>query len=406
MLCNSNVEKLPMLFMPSVEQSIPNKGLFAREYAVYIHIPFCAGKCHFCSIPTTQSFNIMLLDAYLDALFLEMKKWEQVLSKNVITSVHIGGGTPSILSVMQIKKLFDSIEERFGKEIPEITFEANPESLTKDKIDVLAGYSNVTLNIGIQSFNPERLKEINRYNNINEIKDRIRYACGKKSLHVGLDLIVGLPGAIIDDCDLAINTIKELNIKNVFIYPYRFETNSLFFYSEHKNINCAYDNIIKHMEYIESKMNSLGFENKTIYYWTKESESKYLYAMHQMNGKEWIGIGAGAYSYIDKSVVYNEVSVQKYISNHEKNAEGYMLMQNVASQLIWDMTFMIKRNVFNVERISITYGKIVERYLKKLVEKLLEKDYCQIMMDQIGLTVKGKVLLDDVETIVQEVVLN
>lgn len=406
MLCNSNEEKLPMLFIPSVEQSIPNKGLFAKEYAVYIHIPFCAGKCYFCSIPTTQIFNKMLVEVYLDALFLEMKKWEHLLSGSVITGVHIGGGTPSILSVMQIKKLFDNILERFGKEIPEITFEANPASLTKDKIDVLAEYSNVTLNIGIQSFNPERLKEINRYNNIDKIKDCIRYACGKKNLHVGIDLIVGLPGAIVDDCDSAINNIKELNIKNVFIYPYRLEANSFLFYSEHENSSCAYDNLIKHMEYIESKMNSLGFENRTIYYWTKESEPKYLYAMHQMKGKEWIGIGAGAYSYIDKSVVYNEVSVQKYVSNHEKNSDGYMLWQNVSSQLIWDMTFMIKRNVFDTERISLTYGKIAERYLKKLVEKLLEKDYCQIMMDKIGLTIKGKVLLDDVEAIVQEVVLN
>ena len=405
MICNCNEEKLPILFIPNVEQSISGKGIFAREYAVYIHIPFCASKCYFCTIPTTNSFDESLIDTYLDVLLLEMKKWKSMLLGSTITGVHIGGGTPSILSSRQIKRLFDAIIENFGKEIPEITFESNPASVTCEKIDVIATYDNVTVNMGIQSFLRERLVEINRYSDIERIKEIIQYISGKRNLNFGIDLIVGLPGAKNNDYDVAIDCIKELNVKNVFIYPYRHEENSFFY----KNgVNCPVkgtDSLIGQMVYVERMISGLGYKSKTVYYWTKERAPRYLYAMHQINGKEWIGIGAGAYSYIDKSVFYNEVSVDKYVSG-DSDFERYMLRQNVSSQLIWDMTFMIKKTGFDFERISLKYGKIADRYIRMLTKKLVENGYCGITAGKACLTVKGKVMLDDVETIVRRVVLS
>lgn len=405
MICNSNEEKLPMLFIPAVEQSIPRRGIFEREYAVYIHIPFCVGKCHFCSIPTTNSFDESVIDVYLDVLLSEMKKRKAILSESAITGVHIGGGTPSVLSAGQIKRLFDAIIENIGKEIPEITFESDPASLTREKTDVLETYDNVTVNMGIQSFVPERLAGINRYSNVEKIKEIIRYIRGKKSLNFGIDLIVGLPGAKKNDYDAAIDCIRDLDIKNVFIYPYRLEENSFFDKHGSDTSIIETDNLISQMEYVEKLMSGLGFKSKTAYYWTKEMTPLYLYAMHQMNGKEWVGIGAGAYSYIDKSVFYNEASVDKYVFG-DSDFEGYTLRQNVSSQLIWNMTFMIKRTGFDLERISLEYGRIAAGYIRTLMEKLVEHGYCGITDGKASLTVKGKVMLDDVETIVREVVLN
>jgi oxygen-independent coproporphyrinogen-3 oxidase len=334
-----------------------------------------------------------------------MKKWKAMLSGSTITGVHIGGGTPSVLSAGQIKRLFDSIIENIGKKIPEITFESNPASLTLEKTDVLATYDNVTVNMGIQSFVPERLAGINRYINVEKIKEVIRYICGKRSLNFGIDLIVGLPGAKNDDYDAATDCIRNLDIKNVFIYPYRLEENSFFYKNGSDSPVERTDSLIGQMEYVERLMSRLGFKSKTVYYWTKEKTPLYLYAMHQMNGKEWVGIGAGAYSYIDKSVIYNEASVDQYVSG-DSDFEGCTLRQNVSSQLIWDMTFMIKMTGFDFERISLKYGKIATGYIQTLTEKLVENGYCEITDGKACLTVKGKIIMDDVETIIREVVLN
>ena len=83
-----------------------------------------------------------------------------------------------------------------------------------------------------------------------------------------------------------------------------------------------------------------------------------------------------------------------------------MLRQNVSSQLIWDMTFMIKRTGFDFERVFLKYGKIAARYMQTLMKKLVESGYCRITDGKACLTVKGKVMLDDVEAMVREVVLN
>ncbi len=233
----SNIDKseaIPMLFIPSVEQTAMKT--LKKEYALYIHIPYCEKKCHFCSIPVTRFTDEMVLDRYVDALLYELKYKEEFLKKNTLIGIHIGGGTPSVLSVLQIKRLFDFITEMFGKELPEVVFEANPASLTKEKIDVLSQYYNVTLNLGVQTFNSQRLQEINRMNDVEAIKECLRYAMQKENLHVGIDLIVGLPNSKIIDFDNDIKIVRELGIKNIFIYSYRLEEKSFFYnYFDKKN---------------------------------------------------------------------------------------------------------------------------------------------------------------------------
>ena len=403
----SNIDKseaIPMLFIPSVEQTAMKT--LKKEYALYIHIPYCEKKCHFCSIPVTRFTDEMVLDRYVDALLYELKYKEEFLKKNTLIGIHIGGGTPSVLSVLQIKRLFDFITEMFGKELPEVVFEANPASLTKEKIDVLSQYYNVTLNLGVQTFNSQRLQEINRMNDVEAIKECLRYAMQKENLHVGIDLIVGLPNSKIIDFDNDIKIVRELGIKNIFIYSYRLEEKS-FFYNYFDKKKCFLQNdMIRKMEYAEERIKNFGYIAKSIYYWSIEKDSLYRYTSHQMNGGEWVGIGDVAYSYLEHSVMHNNFigrNYQKYLNEIKQNQ---IFAQNVTSQMIWDISLMVKKDVFDTKRIIQKYGKIVEPYLRKLGKRLEENGYSQNRNNKVCLSVKGKVLLDDVDKIIQEVVLN
>ncbi len=348
----------------------------------------------------------MVLDRYVDALLYELKYKEEFLKKNTLIGIHIGGGTPSVLSVLQIKRLFDFITEMFGKELPEVVFEANPASLTKEKIDVLSQYYNVTLNLGVQTFNSQRLQEINRMNDVEAIKECLRYAMQKENLHVGIDLIVGLPNSKIIDFDNDIKIVRELGIKNIFIYSYRLEEKS-FFYNYFDKKKCFLQNdMIRKMEYAEERIKNFGYIAKSIYYWSIEKDSLYRYTSHQMNGGEWVGIGDGAYSYLEHSVMHNNFigrNYQKYLNEIKQNQ---IFAQNVTSQMIWDISLMVKKDVFDTKRIIQKYGKIVEPYLRKLGKRLEENGYSQNRNNKVCLSVKGKVLLDDVDKIIQEVVLN
>ena len=400
-------EEIPMLFIPNVKQTVFAEKSRQKEYALYIHIPFCKRKCHFCSIPVLTFKDETAIDSYLDKLIDEIKMNMNNLKGCVLKAVHIGGGTPSLLSVPQIKRLLDVIIGQFGDGLPEIVFEANPESLTQDKIDILAGYQNVTLNIGIQTFNSHRLREINLMEDVNHIKRCLRYALGKKNLDVGIDLIVGLPNSTLSDVKYDLEAVNEFGMKNIFIYPYRSEKKS-FFFDYHKGVNyLSQDELIKIMEYVENEMYKGGFIAKSMYYWTRENKPLYLYSAHQIDGGEWIGVGAGAYSYLNFSVSRNSSIIEEDCSNATgcNKMRCELVRQNITSQLIWDLTFMIKKNDFDAERIKEKYGKIAEQYLHEILEKLEENGYSQQKNNKIRLSAKGKVLLDRVESLIQEVVL-
>ena len=94
---------------------------------------------------------------------------------------------------------------------------------------------------------------------------------------------------------------------------------------------------------------------------------------------------------------------QKYLNEIKQNQ---IFAQNVTSQMIWDISLMVKKDVFDTKRIIQKYGKIVEPYLRKLGKRLEENGYSQNRNNKVCLSVKGKVLLDDVDKIIQEVVLN
>ena len=397
-------ETVPMLFIPIVEQTTIRA--LKKEYALYIHIPFCEKKCHFCSISVAKYTDEVVLDRYVDNLLCELKYKEEFLKKNILKGIHIGGGTPSVLSVLQIKRLFDSITEMFEKELPEVVFEANPASLTKEKIDILAQYYNVTLNLGVQSFNSERLQEINRMNDVEAIKECLQYAIEKKNLHVGIDLIVGLPNSEVIDFDNDLKIVKELGIKNVFLYSYRLEEKSFFYNCVEKKKYLPQNDLIRNMEYAEEKMRSSGYIEKSIYYWSEEKDFLYRYTSHQINGGEWVGIGNGAYSYLQHSVMYNDFMGCNYQKYFDENKYDQILAQNITSQMVWDISFMVRKHVFDTKRIIQKYGKIVEPYLRKLARRLEENGYSKNRENEVCLSVKGKVLLDDVDKIIQEVVLN
>lgn len=165
--------------------------------------------------------------------------------------------------------------------------------------------------------------------------------------------------------------------------------------------------MIKTMEYVEDKMYKERFVAKSMYYWTRENKPLYLYSAHQIDGGEWIGVGAGAYSYLNFSVSHNSSIIEENCNSVTGcNKMRYRLVrQNITSQLIWDLSFMIKKNDFDTERIKEKYGKIAEQYLHEILEKLEENGYSQQKNNRIRLSAKGKVLLDKVESLIQEVVL-
>ena len=136
---------------------------------LYIHVPFCAVKCGYCAFYSESGVSAGVVDAYLDKL-------ESVIQPEAVDTVYIGGGTPTLLALPQLRRLISILEERLSfAPDAEISIEANPETLDEPKVALLREFFT-RISLGVQSFDPE-------------LRRRIGRKCSEKALHRALQLI-------------------------------------------------------------------------------------------------------------------------------------------------------------------------------------------------------------------------
>ena len=152
---------------------------------LYVHIPFCRRKCNYCDFVSSPA-NGELITRYVEALCLEMKRYE----REKISTIYVGGGTPSVLSKENIAALFSGIYKTFDcSETREITVEGNPESLDFEKLVVLKSLGVNRLSIGVQSFDDAELARLGR---VHSVKDFVNCFGNARVLgfkNIGLDLM-------------------------------------------------------------------------------------------------------------------------------------------------------------------------------------------------------------------------
>ncbi len=194
---------------------------------LYIHIPFCKHRCIYCDFySTTQS--LQFIHEYLDAVKSEISQRAHELPSRKLSSVYIGGGTPSLMPTNAIKNLFASIQEQFiiDKEA-EVTFEANPEDVSIDLLNTLYSLGVNRISLGVQSFDNSQLTLLNRRHSAKKVIEAVTmiHHCGFK--HISIDLIYGQPGQTIEKWVNDLNQAFALPIDHLSAYTLSIEDNTL-----------------------------------------------------------------------------------------------------------------------------------------------------------------------------------
>ena len=165
-----------------------------KELELYIHIPFCVRKCSYCdflSAPATEQTR----EAYMAALFAEIGGRAKDYSDRTVTSIFIGGGTPSLLSGEQIGQLMDRIREQFAMaQDAEITMEVNPGTASAEKLRNFYTAGINRLSIGMQSAQAEELKNLGRIHDFEGFCQVYREAVEAGFTNINVDIMSGLPG--------------------------------------------------------------------------------------------------------------------------------------------------------------------------------------------------------------------
>ena len=326
--------------------------------SIYIHIPFCTHICPYCDFPKVIK-NKKWIKEYLKELKKEIKK---DYKGEKIETLYIGGGTPSSLDIEDLKELFNIIKIFNLKNNAEITFEANSEDLTKEKLNFLKNKVN-RLSIGIETFNKETLKIINRKVNINNLKKAFNYFD-----NISLDLMYGFKNQTIKDLEEDIEKIIKLGPKHISTYSLIIEPNTKLYIDNYQNIDedidrKMYEMIIKKLkennyyQYEISNFSKKGYESKhNLVYW---------------NNDKYYGFGLGAGGYLNNYRYENTRSLNNYLkSNYKLNIQKLSISEEIQNELILGFRKIkgINKNKFK-EKYKINIKDINQ--IKKLLEKQL-----------------------------------
>ena len=291
---------------------------------LYIHIPFCLQKCKYCDFVSFCGQEEQY-DLYIDKLLTEASEYK---GENVDT-VFIGGGTPTILSVSQLSKLFSGIYKTFHVcNGYEFSIESNPKTLDNDKLSILKEYGINRISVGVQSFNNNELKAIGRihdaesaYNTINMIKKH-----GFDNINI--DIMLSLPGQTEDSLYNTINTAVQLNPTHISCYSLILEEGTKLYDEYASGIYTAIDEDYDRRLYHTAAdlLKNSGYERYEI---SNFSKSGFLcrHNLKYWNCDEYIGLGVAAHSYINSRRFYNTSDISQYLKGNFHSDDICLLNQ-------------------------------------------------------------------------------
>jgi len=288
---------------------------FVDKKSVYIHIPFCKKICSYCDFCKFY-LNEKWVNDYL--LSLENEIDDRYMDEEIRT-IYIGGGTPSVLSLKHLERLFKIVQKFKMNFLEEFTFECNLSDLNEELISLLAKNEVNRLSIGIQSFNPQNLNFLKREAEYRDAKNKILMCHNLGITNINVDLIYALPGQTLQSLKKDLKLFCSLDIKHLSTYSLIIEDNTFL----------AKENVLPIEDIIDEKMyhtictylKKHGFKHYEVSNFSKpgfESKHNLVY----WNNEEYYGFGPGASGYLSGVRYDNTRSLTSYIKgNYTLNKE-------------------------------------------------------------------------------------
>ena len=379
-----------------------SKNMQEEELGIYIHIPFCKQKCYYCDF-VSFSNKEGYIEKYVETVKREIDSYD--LSNYNITTIYIGGGTPSRIPSEKIQEILEKIKQKILKnqtrwEDIEITIELNPGTVDEEKIKKYKEIGINRLSIGLQSTNNKLLKEIGRIHTFEDFKNTYNLVKKVGFENINVDLMIGLPNQTISDVKESLNEIIKLNPTHVSVYSLIVEENTkMEQLINSKELQLPDEELERQMYwYVKNILELNGYNHYEISNFAKKGkESK-----HNLNcweQKEYIGLGLAAYSYLNgvrygnTSNIEEYINVQDFFNRSELEESGIRIVDEVQTLEDKRKEYMLL-GLRKIEGVSIQKfkEKFVENPIflfRKELEKLVNEELIAIDGDCIRLTNKG-----------------
>ena len=362
-----------------------------NELGIYIHIPFCKSKCYYCDFTSYTNQNEKIED-YIQEVVKETEQYD--ISGYNVTTIYIGGGTPSYIDEKFIKQLLEKWKEKLVKnqtkwEDIEITIEINPGTITKQKLETYrqAGVNRVS--VGLQSTNNQLLKQIGRIHTYEEFLKAYQLVKDTGFKNINIDLMIGLPNQTIEDIKHSLETVGELEPNHVSVYSLIVEEDTKMEALIKKGeLKLPEEETERQMYwYIKNKLELKGYKHYEISNFAKtRNESK-----HNKNcweQKEYIGLGATANSYLNgvryANSAFSKEGQWRYAN---KTIEEQQTLEDKKKEYM--LLGLRKIDGVSIQKFKEKYVDNPIFLFREEIENLVEDDLLEVDGDWIRLTNKG-----------------
>lgn len=338
----------------------------------------------------------------IGAIAKEILLQKDYLQGEIIETIYLGGGTPSLLDQKEIDLILDSIRSihRIGQQA-EITLEANPDDLSGMRLRELRQSGVNRLSIGIQTFNSERLKFLNRIHDENSAIKSFYEAREAGFNNISVDLMYSLPGETIEDLKNDIQKVVALNPEHISCYSLTIEEKTAFGkWAASGKLRPEPDEVsASHLEIVMAKLMEAGYEHYEISNFAKPG----FYSKHNSNywrGVKYLGVGPSAHSYNEESRQYNVSNNYAYLKSLQNDnipfEQEALSRENKINEYILTSLRTSWGTDINFIKQQFGYELLTEN--KDYLSNLLDKKLIILEQNFITLTQKGKLMADKISS--------
>lgn len=362
-----------------------------KEIGIYIHIPFCIKKCEYCDF-VSYCNKKEYVPQYINALKKEIKN--NINKEYKITTIYIGGGTPSSIEENYIADIIETIklnmndEDLKNFENIEVTIEVNPGTVNKEKLQVYKKIGINRLSIGLQETHNELLKSIGRTHTYEEFIKTYKLARKIGFNNINVDLMIALPNQTIQDIKENLEKITKLNPEHISVYSLILEEGTPFYnkYNENK-IKLPDEELERNMYwYVKNTLENNGYMHYEISNFSKKGfESKHN--MNCWNQEEYLGFGVAAHSYNNRIRYSNTNSIEEYIKGSNKIIHEEQTLEDMQKEYM--LLGLRKIEGINIQKFKNKFVQNPIFIFKEQLNKLVNEELIIVDGNEIKLTNKG-----------------
>ena len=362
-----------------------------KEIGIYVHIPFCKRKCDYCDF-ISYSNKDSKIQEYIEAV---KKEIELQKIKSEITTIYVGGGTPSYIEGKYIKEIIEEIKKKNVSNDAEITIEINPGTVTLEKLRDYKESGINRLSIGLQTTQNELLKQIGRIHDFEQFIETYKMARKEGFKNINVDLMLGLPNQRIKDLKDSLEKVIELQPEHISVYSLIVEEGTPICNKIEKgDLELPEEELERNMYwYVKNTLELNGYKHYEISNFARKGyESK-----HNLNcweQKEYVGIGLAAHSYRDITRHSNTEQMGEYIRNvKNQNLERNRIIHEIQKEDDTKKEYMIL-GLRQIDGIKISefkekFGDNPIYLFRNELKKLSDENLINVDDDNIKLTNKG-----------------